>query len=230
MTIIQYIKKILHFEDIFVDYIYGFFKKKAPFIDKKWFLQNKKNQQRAAVFFFYTSNITSFFFFSKIGRFLMSIFFASSFFFSINYFRTMVVVFADLGFVYGIYYMISGIPLILSLLFFFVIFLMDLSLINTFLICCPSVSKYIKCVYGPDFLKKKHYNSATLTAKASAQMTKSLVTGAVAGLVAGTFLNFYGEHKYHQSYGAYLETQMQNPGVTLKPPEKGFGLKIGFGK
>ena len=92
---------------------------------------------------------------------------AITFYFSSNYFRQLVAVFADLGIFYGIKFMVLNVPLIFIFLVVFVIFLMDLTLINTFLVLCPSVSYRIKILYGENFLKQRFYNSSLTSAKAA---------------------------------------------------------------
>lgn len=152
-----------------VDYLYSLFQKKAPLIDKKLFVNNEKNQLRAARFFFLTSFITKFFLFSKIGKFLVFLLFIFTFFSSTSYFQIMVAAYADLGFYQGLHFMIVNLPSVLFFLIIFVLVIVDLSLINTFLVTCESVSLRIQKIYGEDFIKNQFYNSATLTAKASAQ-------------------------------------------------------------
>lgn len=213
-----------------VDYLYNIFKKRGPIFDKNWFHHNEKNLLKATLFFYITSFITKFFLFSKFGQFLVFLFFSFTFFSSTLYFRALVGVFAYNSFYQGFSFMITNFPLSLLYLTLFVIFIGDLSLINTFLVCCPSVVASIKKSHGEYFIKAQFYNSTVMTLKASGQLTKNLPTGAIGGLVAGSVLNFYGEHKYQQNYETYVNAQTKNPDIHIKPPEKGIGFKFGFGK
>ena len=141
-----------------MEFIYGLMKKKARAFDNKWFANNEKNQIRAARFFYISSSITVFFLFSRMGNILVSLFAAMSFYFSSSYFRVLVAIFADFGVLCGIQFMLLNVPLFFIFLVVFVIFLTDLTLINTFLVCCPSVSDRIKLLYGDNFLKQQYYN------------------------------------------------------------------------
>lgn len=211
-----------------MEFIYNFMKKKAPAFDNKWFLNHEKNQAIAARFFYHSSYITVFFLFSNKGQILISLFAAMSFYFSSDYFREFVSIFADLGIFYGIQYMVFNIPLFLIFLIVFIIFLMDLTLINTFLVCCPSVSGRIKFLYGENFLKQQYYNSALASAKAASQMSKSLAIGVAGGILGGTITNIYGEYLYSQNYKEYIQATINNPGLNLAPPKKGiFGFNLG---
>lgn len=215
------IKKLNIFnENFLVDFLYSVFQKTAPAFDQKWFVNNEKYKKKAAQFFYYTSFFTKFFCFSTFGQKIVFIFFSFAFFQSITYFRWVVSTFAYEKWEIAISFMINEIPVGLLCLIFFVMFLMDISLINTFLVTCPSVELYIKNIYGDDFIKQQFYNSATLTAKASAQMAKTVAVGVAGGLVAGTVLNFYGEHAYRGSYESYLKMQTEHPNIQLKPPER----------
>jgi hypothetical protein len=207
--------------DYLVEYFYNLFLKKAPNIDKKWFDNNKKNKLLAARFFYFTSFITSFFFFSKKGRLFVSIFSASTFMSTLLYFKTLVAVFAEYGLLSGLEYMVLALPLSFLSFIIFVIVLVDLSWINTFLVCCPSVSSEIKLLYGDNFIKTQYYNSGMMTAKVSAQFSRGLIVGVASGVAAGTVLNIYGEHQYASNYAAYVNARIQNPDVPIQPPVKG---------
>lgn len=203
-------------------------KKKAPAFDTKWFSNNKKNQIKAAHFFYNSSFITAFFLFSKTGKIIISFFAAMSFYSSSDYFRALIATFADFGIFDAIQYMVFNVPLFLIFLIVFVILLMDLTLINTFLVCCPSVSDRIKLLYGENFLKQQYYNSAFASAKAASQMSKSLAIGVAGGIVGGTITNLYGEYLYSQNYREYIQATISNPGLNIAPPKKGiFGFNLG---
>lgn len=203
-------------------------KEKAILVDKKWFYNNEINQKRAARFFYISSSVTVFFLFSTIGKIFLSLFVTISFYFTSNYFTILVAVFAEYGVFDGIQYMLFNVPLFFIILIVFVILLIDLTLINTFLVCCPSVSNRIKTSYGENFLKQQHYNSALASAKAAAQMSKHLAVGAAAGIIGGALTNIYGEHLYSVNYKEYLDATIKNPDVKIEPPKKPFfGLKIG---
>ena len=187
-----------------------------------------KIKQEPQVFFYISSFITVFFLFSKVGKIFLSLFVAISFYFSSNYFTTLVAVFAKYGVFDGIQYMLFNVPLFFIVLVVFVILLMDFTLINTFLVCCPSVSNRIKTLYGEHFLKQQHYNSALASAKAASQMSKHVIIGAAAGIIGGALTNMYGEHLYSVNYKEYVDATVKNPDVKIETPKKGFfGLKIG---
>lgn len=211
-----------------MEYIYNLMTKIAPAFDAQWFVNHEKNQIRAARFFFISSSITSFFLFSKIGKIIISLFAAITFYFSSNYFRQLVAVFADFGIYYGTKFMVLNVPLILIFLIVFVIFLVDITLINTFLVLCPSVSNRVKILYGENFLKQRFYNSSLASAKAASQMSKAVAAGVVGGIVGGTITNIFGEYMYSQNYNKYIETKFKNPGLDISPPKKGiFGFNLG---
>lgn len=201
--------------------------KKAPAFDVKWFLDNEKNQIRAANFFYSSSFITKFFLFSKTGNFLISIFAAISFYFSHLFFRSLIANFADFGIFGGIHFMVFNPPVLLLILFLFVMLLIDLTLLNTFLVSCPSVSSRIKILYGENFLKQQFYNNSFASAKMAASLSKPLVAGTIGGVVGGAVTNLVGEYLYSINYKHYLEASIQNPELKLNPPKKGL---FGFGR
>lgn len=97
---------------------------------------------------------------------------------------------------------------------------MDLTFINTFLICCPSVTSRIKSLYGENFLKQQYYNSALALAKAATQMSKHVAAGVAGGVLGGAVTNIFGEYMYSLNYNKYLEATIKNPGVEIAPPKK----------
>lgn len=124
--------------------------------------------------------------------------------------------------------MVSNLPFILLVLVVFVIFLMDLTLMKSFLGCCPSVSSRILLLYGENFLKQQHYNHALSSAKAASQMSKHLAIGIASGILGGTVTNVYGEYVYSVNYEKYLESIIKNPDLKIESPKKGlFHLKFG---
>ena len=138
-----------------MEFLYNFINKKASIFDAKVFLNNEKNQKKAARFFYSSSQITAFFLFSNWGKTLLGVFLGVNFYFSMGYFTMSVAVFAHLGVIEGTKFLIVNVPFALLLIFVFNIVLMDLTLINTFLICCPSVKNRIKKLYGENFIKQR---------------------------------------------------------------------------
>lgn len=153
---------------------------------------------------------------------------AITFYFSSHYFRQSVAVFADFVIFYGIKFMVLNMPLIFIFLVVFVIFLMDLTLINTFLVLCPSVSYRIKILYGENFLKQRFYNSSLVSVKAASLMSKSVAVGVLGGIVGRTMTNIFGEYMYSLNYNKLIEAKLNNPGLDVSPPKKSiFGFNIG---